>query len=137
MKTSTITKSIFLKASPEHVWSFLTDPEKLSIWFHKPDQSLADGASFEMIGAESGKAFMWGKVLRAKPHELLSYEFQMPQLDGHITTVTYELKAVPGGTQLSLEHANLPHTEETFGLLQALDAGWDKHLADLRTNAAE
>lgn len=136
MNTSTITKSIFLKASPEHVWTFLTDPEKLSVWFHKPDNSLGNVGGFEMIGAESGKAFMWGKVLRADPPKLLSYEFQMPQLDGHVTTVTCELSAVPGGTQLSLVHENLPHTEETFGLLQALDAGWDKHLGDLRTNAA-
>ncbi len=136
MKTSTITKSIFLKASPTHVWTFLTDPDKISTWFHKPDKPLNDGTSFEMIGAESGKAFMWGKVLRADPPKYLSYEFQMPQLNGHVTTVSLELDAVPGGTQLSLVHSNMPHTEETFGLLQALDAGWDGHLADLRKSAA-
>ncbi|MGJ8529982.1 SRPBCC family protein [Maritalea sp.] len=136
MKTSTLTKSIFLKASPEHVWTFLTDPEKISTWFHKPDKPLKSDASFEMIGAESGKAFMWGKVLRAEEPKFLSYEFQMPQLNGHVTTVTCELTAVPGGTQLSLEHSNLPHTEETFGLLQSLDKGWDGHLSDLRKEAA-
>jgi len=136
MKTSDITKSIFLKASPEHVWEFLTDPEKMATWFHKPNQPLNDGSSFEMIGAESGNAFMWGKVLRSDKPTFLSHEFQMPQLDGHVTVVNWALEAVPGGTQLSLEHKDLPHTEETFGLLQALDAGWDKHLGDLRTNAA-
>lgn len=136
MNTATITKSIFLKASPEHVWTFLTDPEKLSIWFHKPDKTLEEDTSFKMIGAESGKAFMWGKVLRADPPRLLCYEFEMPQLEGQVTTVTCELFYAPGGTQLSLVHENLPYTEEAFGLLQALDAGWDKHLGDLRTEAA-
>jgi len=79
---------------------------------------------------------MWGKVLRVEPPKFLSYEFQMPQFNGHVTMVSCTLSAVPGGTQLSLEHANLPHDEETFGLLQALDAGWDKHLSDLRSSAA-
>jgi len=43
MTDTVLQKSIFLKASPEQVWAYLTDPDKLAIWFHKPNAPLAIG----------------------------------------------------------------------------------------------
>jgi uncharacterized protein YndB with AHSA1/START domain len=41
--TNTLTKSIYLRAAPAKVWEYLTQPEKLATWFHKPTMALAEG----------------------------------------------------------------------------------------------
>ena len=41
--TTTLNKSIYLKASKAQVWDYLTDPDKLAIWFHKPTAPLDEG----------------------------------------------------------------------------------------------
>ena len=40
MSTSTINKSIFLAASREVVWDYLTDKDKLGEWFHPAAANL-------------------------------------------------------------------------------------------------
>ncbi|MEZ5893669.1 MAG: SRPBCC domain-containing protein [Parvularculaceae bacterium] len=40
-----IVKTVFLKAPPEHVWKFLTQPEKLALWFHLGERELTPGAT--------------------------------------------------------------------------------------------
>jgi len=63
-----------LKTEPAQVWAYLTDPEKLAIWFHKPKSALVEG-EYEMFGIESGDRLMWGEVLVAKPFTQLEYTF--------------------------------------------------------------
>ena len=70
MTETVLVKSIYLKATPEKVWAYLTEPEHLAKWFHKPTTRLVDG-DYEMIGAESGERFMWGTVLLADPFSRL------------------------------------------------------------------
>lgn len=126
-------KSIFLKAAPEHVWSYLTDPDKLAIWFHKPENSLAIGA-YEMFGTESGDKLMWGEVQIFEPYERLEYTFSIAPMGGATSTVKWRLTAVPGGTNLSLIHEGLPQGVEAFDLMLALDKGWDEHLGRMRAS---
>lgn len=49
MTDTVLKKSIYLKATPAQVWAYLTSPEKLGIWFHKPKTALVEG-DFEMFG---------------------------------------------------------------------------------------
>lgn len=132
---TTISKSIYLKASKETVWAYLTDPDKLAIWFHVPKTPLAAGAAYEMFGRESGDRLIWGDVIAADPHDYLEYTFTIAPMGDSTSTVKWTLKDVPGGTQLSLEHSGLPDGEEAFGLILALDKGWDGHLGDMRADA--
>ncbi|PRY24993.1 uncharacterized protein YndB with AHSA1/START domain [Aliiruegeria haliotis] len=132
--SNTIRKSIYLAAPKKRVWAFLTDPEKLSLWFHKPAATLTPGP-YEMCGTESGKALMWGEVLRADPHDLLEYTFTIKPMNGASSHVKWQLEDVPGGTRLSLEHSELPEGEAAFGLTLALDEGWDDHLRRMRVLA--
>lgn len=129
-------KQIYLKATPQHVWAYLTDPEKLAIWFHKPTTALVEG-DYEMFGTESGDRLMWGTVLVAEPFERLEYTFTIAPMGGAISTVKWSLTEVAGGTQLSLRHEGLPQGAEAFGLILALDKGWDDHLARMRTDTHE
>jgi uncharacterized protein YndB with AHSA1/START domain len=44
MTDTILQKSIYLKATPAQVWAYLTDPDKLAIWFHKPKTAVVEGA---------------------------------------------------------------------------------------------
>lgn len=134
MTKTILRKSIYLRATPPQVWAYLTDPDKLAIWFHKPPAPLGEG-EYEMFGVESGDKLMWGKVLVAEPFKRLEYTFTIAPMGDKTSTVKWSLEEVPGGTNLSLRHEGLPQGEEAFGLTLALDKGWDDHLARMRDSA--
>lgn len=136
MTDTIIRKSIYLKAAPAEVWAWLTDPDKLAIWFHKPPSELTEG-DYEMFGTESGDRLMWGTVLVSKPHTQLEYTFTIAPMGDKVSTVRWRLAEVPGGTNLSLVHEGLPQGEEAYGLTLALDKGWDDHLGRMRAGAHE
>ncbi len=48
MTDRTIEKSIYIAASPETVWTYLTKSSELAKWFHKPDENLNDGEAFDI-----------------------------------------------------------------------------------------
>lgn len=135
MTDTALTKTIYLQAPPEKVWDYLTDPDKLAIWFHRPKARLVDG-EYEMFGADSGDRLMWGAILVAEPFKRLEYTFSIAPMGGQSSTVKWTLEEVPGGTKLSLRHEGLPTGEEAFGLTLALDKGWDDHLMRLRAAIA-
>lgn len=134
MTDTAIQKTIFLKATPAKVWDYLTDPDKLAIWFHKPKSALVKG-DYAMFGTDSGDKLMWGTVLVSEPHTLLEYTFTITPMGDAVSTVRWSLAEVPGGTKLTLVHAGLPTGEAAFGLTLALDKGWDDHLARIRDSA--
>ncbi len=134
MTDTAIVKTIFLKAAPVDVWAYLTDPDKLGIWFHKPKSTLAMG-DYAMYGTESGDKLMWGTVLVSEPHSRLEYTFTITPMGDATSTVKWQLDEIDGGTRLSLRHEGLPAGEAAFGLTLALDKGWDDHLGRMRASA--
>jgi hypothetical protein len=85
---------------------------------------------------KDGDRLCWGKVTEMTPFERLAMTFTVGPLDGHMTDIVWTLTEVPGGTRLELEHSGLPKGAPGFGLVLALDKGWDEHLARLRPIAA-
>ncbi len=134
MTNRTIRKQIFLNAAPEQVWEYLTQPEKLGLWFHRPETPLAEGEKLEMFGTESGDLLIWGEVKVADPPRRLEYSFTVKPMGDAVSLVKWSLEPVAGGTRLSLEHSGLPESADTFGLTLALDKGWDDHIARMRTS---
>lgn len=134
MTDMTLRKAVYLKASRRDVWAYLTEPEKLAIWFHKPKRVLKTGDAYEMFGTTSGDKLMWGKVIRADPPEHLEYTFTITPMGEAVSTVKWTLEEVPGGTRLSLEHSGLPQGAEAFALTLALDKGWDDHISRMRAS---
>lgn len=133
MQTATITKTVFFGASRDTVWSFLTDKDKLGEWFHPAREHLVAGSDYELYGEEEG-AKCWGSVLEAEQPDRLVYTFTFGPIGGKPTTVTWTLEESCGGTRLTLVHEGIAEAagDAALGLLQALDAGWDAHLARLR-----
>jgi uncharacterized protein YndB with AHSA1/START domain len=125
-------KSVFLNADRQTVWAYLTDPDKLAIWFHAPKTPLAEGQPMKMFGADTGDLLMWGDVIVGREPE---YAFIIKPMGDAISTIKWILTEVAGGTQLSLEHIGLRQNAESFGLTLVLDKGWDDYLARMRTDA--
>ena len=137
MTAPTLRKTIMLNAPREKVWDYLTQPEHLAKWFHAPKAPLTEGTRLEMFGTESGDLLIWGEVRAARAPEYLEYSFTVKPMGDAVSTVKWTLTAVPGGTMLGLEHEGLPEGEAAFGLMMALDKGWDDHLGRMRADLNE
>jgi len=138
MTDAIITKSIFFNASRETIWAFLTQKEKLALWFYPAESDLTDGESYALISTGNDGSVTkqcWGKVVEMDKPSRLVYTFTIKPLGGEMTTVIWTLEEVHGGTKLSLVHEGIGKAagDAAMGLLMALDAGWDKHLASLRS----
>jgi len=133
---TTINKFIYLKADKPTVWAFLTEIDKVNIWFHRYDTDLTQGVDYKIYGQDSGDELGHGTVLQADPHDLLEYTFAIGPMQGASSTVKWTLDAAPGGTRLNLEHSGLSDNAEDFALILALDQGWDEHLNRMRDPAA-
>lgn len=134
--TDSITKTVFLKAPKATVWAFLTEKDKLARWFHPAEDDLADGQDYALLGdsAEGGTVRQcWGTVQHWEPPTRLVYSFTVKPLNGAMTTVTWTLDEIDGGTRLTLLHEGVGVAgDAAFGLLTALDKGWDEHFGRLR-----
>lgn len=133
MTPAILQKTIFLRADRDTVWSYLTEPDRLAEWFHKPEHPLRAGARLEMFGRDSGELLIWGEVRAARPPEYLEYTFTVKPMGDAVSVVKWTLDNVEGGTRLMLEHEGLPQGAEAFGLVLAMDKGWDDHFAEMRT----
>lgn len=137
MTDTVIRKSIYLNATPERVWDFLTDPDKVALWFHKPTQPLTQGNELKMFGKESGNLLIWGQVNESRPPEYLEYTFTVGPMEDAVSVVKWTLAPVAGGTRLQLEHSGLPQGLANFGLTLSLDKGWDDHIGQMRSHLHE
>lgn len=133
MTDANLQKTIFLRAQPNTVWAYLTEPDRLAEWFHKPEKPLEAGNKLEMFGTSSGDLLIWGEVRHARPSEYLEYTFTVKPMGDVVSVVKWTLTPVAGGTRLELAHEGLPQGAEAFGLVLSLDKGWDDHLGKMRT----
>lgn len=141
MTNTTISKTIFLNASRDTVWSFLTEAEKLALWFHPARSDLVEGEDYALLGKSDDGAeqeLCWGKVIKMEAPESMVWSFTVGPLSGAMTTVTWTLQPAGDGTQLTLVHEGISEAagEAALGLLMALDAGWDEHFAKLRSSVS-
>lgn len=137
MSTTTINKSIFLSATRETVWEYLTDKDKLGQWFHPAAANLTEGKPFTLLkdATDAESKICWGEVLSATKPSTLTYTFSIggPMGDG-MATVKWTLEEAAGGTKVTLVHEGLAEAagDAAMGLIMALDNGWDKHFDKLR-----
>lgn len=138
---TTITKTVFFKASRETVWSFLTDKNKLATWFHPAEDDLKLGEPYALYRVdESGTKIpqIHGEVLEMDAPNRLVTTFCIEPFGDNKTTVTWVLEEAAGGTRLYLTHEGVADAAgaATGRMLLALDAGWDEHFVSLRASVA-
>ena len=130
-----IVKTLFLKATPEHVWKFLTQADQLALWFHRGGGDLNEGGDYLILTNSYGKdglPLINGKVLEMKEPERLVHTFTHEWLKGVETTCTWTLEAVKDGTILTLVHDGWEKAENSFGAAEDHEKGWHEHLSRLR-----
>ena len=136
MSNMTITKSIFIKAPAAHVWTFLTDANKLAEWFHRGIGNFEGTGEWALLtnshGSEGNK-LCWGEVLEFTPHTRFVHTFTHGGLKDVETTCTWTLAEVEGGTIVNLVHEGWEKVgEAAFGMASNHDKGWDEHLTRFR-----
>jgi uncharacterized protein YndB with AHSA1/START domain len=127
----TITKKIFIKATPERVFNALTEKKELEKWFvQEANIDLRPGGEIEtnwMPGMGEH-----GKVKEVEQPNLFSFTWE-GQFSPTPTTIKFELAEENGGTTLTLIHSGIGEGEgwEAYTNLVNDGNGWDAHLKDL------
>lgn len=133
MSSSTITKTAFFATTPEILWAYLTEADKLGEWYHPARKDLEMNEDYELYNKETGEKWIWGSVLEWNPPKKLVYTFIIPPLEVSSSQVTWVLEKSHGGTKITLTHEGIEKLgDAALGLLMALDDGWDEHIGNLR-----
>ncbi|GAA3437081.1 SRPBCC domain-containing protein [Kutzneria kofuensis] len=142
MEYGTIEREIHIAATPEVVFEVISKPEHLAAWWgvdarfeagtmswHRPERSTV--VQVDVVEAEAPKRFA----------------FRWLQPEGESATprnsflVTFELSPADGGTLLRLTEAGFREIGWEAAKLEehyrSHSIGWDEHLADLVTYAAD
>ncbi len=135
MTNLTIEKTLFLKAPPEHVWKFLTESDKLALWFHKAKDDFVANSPYTLVTnsfGKEGEPLCWGDVIEFDPPRKLVHTFTHEYLDGKVTRCEWTLSEARGGTVLRLSHSGFEVAKEPFNEAADHDVGWDEHFIRLR-----
>jgi uncharacterized protein YndB with AHSA1/START domain len=127
-----------LPAPPERIFAAMVSPEQLSRWwgprgFTTPEVALdpAAGGRYRItMQPPDGEAFhVAGEFLEVDPPRRLSYTFRYeePAPDDRETTVVLTLRAVDGGTQISLSQGPFTTAERR----ELHRSGWTESLERL------
>lgn len=104
MQANSIEREIRIDASPERVWTVLTEPEHLAEWFAfaGADIDLRPGGELRFRWAEHGEFF--GVIERVERPHRLSFRWARPASEapraGNSTLVEFTLEPDGAGTQL-------------------------------------
>jgi uncharacterized protein YndB with AHSA1/START domain len=129
-----VTREVQIDASPETVWEFLVDPEKIKRWkgtMVSLEARVGTPYRIEVIPGHIAS----GEIVEADPPNKLVYTWGW-EGDGPVqpgsTTVVYELVPEGAGTKLLFTHRDLPSQEAA----DSHTTGWDNYLGRLAVVAA-
>ena len=129
-----VTREVVIDASPETVWEFLTDPEKIRRWKGLSvsfDARVGDDYRIDVLPDNVAA----GEVVELDPPRRLAYTWGWEGSDTvppGSTTVEYELVPEGAGTRLRLTHRDLPSEDAAT----RHSYGWEHYLGRLAIAAA-
>ncbi len=136
MSELAIVKTVFLSAPPDHVWKFLTEKERLATWFYEAGADITGPGDFHLVRnslGREGEKQIWGEVLEYDPPRKLVHTFTHGGLSNVVTTCTWTLTGMEGGTILRLEHTGFENLDSGgFDMAGNHDKGWDEFFVRLR-----
>jgi uncharacterized protein YndB with AHSA1/START domain len=138
VRTEPIVHERHIDATPETVFAFFTDPEKLTRWL--ADEATLDprpgGVCHQIHIGNDGKHYsMRGEFVEVSPPTRLVFTWGFENDDMDVgpgaSTVEVTLEPRDGGTWLTLVHRDLPESERGDH-----DAGWGTMLDRLAAAVA-
>lgn len=134
--TTTIEQTVRIDASPETVWSFWTEPERLAEWWGTEAEVVAEPGGILRVVMEAGP-IMRGAFTELDPPHRLVFTFGWEQhqpgepLAPGSTRVEVTMTPEEGGTLVVLRHSEMPSTHAADH-----EKGWHHYLGECRTAAA-
>jgi uncharacterized protein YndB with AHSA1/START domain len=142
-----VEREILIEASPEVVWSVITEPEQISHWF-SDDADInarpgADGALTWRPGGRGGEResemVVPIRVVDAEPFHRFSFRWNHPQGagpdEGNSALVEFSLIAEGDATRLTVLESGIDavtHDEEgKANYLEDHSHGWERHLGEM------
>lgn len=106
-----LVSKIVINGSLEAIWRELTKSDEpqaavFNAWLHT--QALVPGASLQMRTSDGRNVLVIGKVVEFEPPHRFVHTFRFTQYDDPECTVTYQLKQLEQGVEVSLIVDNLP-----------------------------
>ncbi len=134
-ETEALELEIRVAATPETVWGFFTDPEKMVRW--KGRKAELDPRPGGVYRVEiSDQAIARGEYVEIEPHRRLvitwGWEGEGSAVPPGSSTVEITLTEEGDGTLVRLRHSGLPTAEERASHTQ----GWQRYLARLSVAGA-
>lgn len=137
-----------LPGTPEHIWAYLTEPDKRRQWLADGSMDLMPGGLVELVfrngelnggvptperfAPYAGEIRNRGVVLICVPPRLLSFTWEAGSPDESEVTFLLEALPEPGHTRLTVIHRRLAkHTT-----MLNVASGWHSHLALLAAELA-
>ncbi len=133
-----IEQTIRIDASPERVWAYFTDAEKLARWWGSAEADARPGGLLRVAMDGGPDPVMRGEFVELLPYELLVFTFGwepgpgVPDVAPGGSRVEVELTPDGDGTVVTLRHSGLPAT-----LRGETTDGWRVVLRRLAVEAAE
>ncbi len=136
LTTGVILASIEIAAPPERVFRALTDPNELVRWWGSPDTYRTEEWTLDpRVGGRwlarghgaDGRAYsVGGEFLKIDPPRLLVQTWAPDWEQGKlVTTITYRLDSIEGGTRLTLRHEGFG---EQRAACESHGRGWERVL---------
>jgi uncharacterized protein YndB with AHSA1/START domain len=132
---STFVYVTFIRATPEKLWSALTDPEIMQqYWFGMRQESdWRTGSPWRLVFPD-GRIADSGEILKADPPRRLVLRWRnefKPELNAEGSArCTYELEPVGGAVKLTITHS-IERPRSKF--IEAVSGGWPRILSNLKS----
>lgn len=119
-----------IKASPARIWAAITQPEQMIQWWGpdagptlSAEADVRPGGRFSVVfrllnGEEHNPTGIYQQVI---PEQKLSFTWDLPGAQEPESLVTFLLKPIDGGTELTLLHEHLPDEAER----DSHEQGWN------------
>jgi uncharacterized protein YndB with AHSA1/START domain len=147
MSADSVERDILIQASPEVVWSVITEPGQISRWFSdEADVEARAGAEGTLTwrpGGRSGRKdsdmVMAIRVVEAEPFRRFSFRWSQPEGaapdESNSALVEFSLVEEAGGTRLRVIESGIDAvTRDEPGKARYMrehEHGWERHLGEM------
>lgn len=123
--------TIYIKSTPEQVWSAITNPEfTRQYWGHNNVSDWKKGSKWQHVSTKDDAVNIEGDVLESTPPNRLVVSWFSPNNKDDISRVTYEIEAIDGRVKLHVTHANLTKGSK---MEAGISKGWPVVLSSLKS----